>query len=384
MEFTKSEINEPLTIVPVRTGRDMRRFIDVPWHIYSDDPHWIPPLRLERRLHLSSLNPYFKNAQWQAWLALAGDVPAGRISAQVDHNHRQRFGQHTGQFGFLEAVCNPEVFHALFAAAETWLKEHDAKNISGPFNFSINQECGVLVDGFDTPPVILMPHSRRWYGSMIEEQGYQPAMDLLAYWIKTDFKSSRVMSSIVKRYGKRVTLRKLRRKNFAEELEILRDIFNDAWSNNWGFMPFTRAEFTELGNSLRFIIPDEYIQIAEFEGEPAAFIVVLPNLNEVLKDLNGKLFPLGWLKLLKAVKRNTIRTGRVPLMGVRKQYQNSPLGMALAFMVCSAGRDYARANGMQGAEMSWILENNKGMRSVLDNIDSPEYKRYRIYEKTIY
>jgi hypothetical protein len=381
--FSDQAIKNKLDVVPVRSRRDLRHFIEVPWHIYADDRHWVPPLKLERRLHFSCLNPYFKNAQWQAWIALDGDIPVGRISAQIDQIHRQRYGEDTGQFGFMEAVCNPLVFAALFKASEAWLKEHNAKSISGPFNFSINQECGVLVDGFDTPPVILMPHSPKWYGPMIEAQGYRPAMDLLAYWVDTKFKTSNVMISIVRRYRSRVKLRTLHRKKFADELEILRDIFNDAWSNNWGFISFSKEEFTDMGNSLRFFIPDEYIQIAELDGYPVAFIIVLPNLNEVLKELNGKLFPFGWYKLLKAGKDRRIRTGRVPLMGVRKQYQNSPLGMALAFMVCSAAWDCALKNGMDGAEMSWILENNKGMRSVLENIKSSEYKRYRIYEKTI-
>jgi len=376
-------IQQVLKIVPVRSKRDLRQFIRLPWHIYADDSNWIAPLQLERRAHFSSLNPYFKNAIWQAWIAYDGERPVGRISAQIDQIHRQHYGQQCGQFGLLEGICNADVFAALFNTGETWLKEHNAKYISGPFNFSINQECGVLVSGFDTPPVILMPHSRDWYGPMIEQQGYYPAIDLLAYWINLDFKASRVMGSIVKRYTNRVKLRKLKRNRFPEELEILRDVFNDAWSGNWGFLPFSKEEFADLGNSLRFFIPDEYIQIAELDGHPAAFIVLLPNLNEVLRELDGKLFPLGWLKIIKAVKQKTIRTGRVPLMGVRKQYQNSPLGMALAFMVCSKARDYALEAGMEGVEMSWILENNKRMRSILDNVGSPEYKRYRIYEKTI-
>ncbi|MGY8813440.1 MAG: N-acetyltransferase [Gammaproteobacteria bacterium] len=372
-----------LTVVPVSSRRDLKTFIQVPWHIYSDDPQWVPPLRLERRLHFSSLNPYFKHAKWQAWVAFRGEQPVGRISAQIDQVHRNLHGKHSGQFGLIESVNDPKVFAALFKSCEAWLKEQNSINISGPFNFSINQECGVLVSGFKTPPVILMPHSREWYGPMIEDNGYLPAMDLLAYWINLDFKASPVMSTIVKRYKKRIHLRSLRRNKFKEELEILRDIFNDAWSTNWGYIPFSKEEFAELGNSLRFFIPDEFIQIAELNGKPAAFIVVLPNINEVLRSLDGKLFPLGWLKLLKAVKKNDIRTGRVPLMGVRKEFQNSPVGMALSFMVCSAGRDHALKNGIEGVEMSWILENNKGMRNVLDNVGSPEYKRYRIYEKTI-
>jgi hypothetical protein len=383
---TTSIYNSPsdnLTVVPVSSRRELKAFIQVPWHIYSDDPQWVPPLLLERRLHFSSFNPYFKQAKWQAWIAFRGNHPVGRISAQIDQKHRNLHGKQSGQFGLIESVNDPEVFAALFNACEIWLKGQNSINISGPFNFSINQECGVLVSGFETPPVILMPHAREWYGPMIEENGYVPAMDLLAYWINLDFKASRVMSSIVNRYKKRIHLRCLRRKKFKEELEILRNIFNDAWSTNWGYLPFSKEEFAELGNSLRFFIPDNFIQIAELNGEAVAFIVVLPNINEVLRALDGKLFPLGWLKLLKAVKNKDIRTGRVPLMGVRKKYQNSPIGMALSFMVCSAARDHAAKNGIEGVEMSWILENNKGMRNILDNVGSPEYKRYRIYEKKI-
>ena len=374
---------DPVTVHPVKSRRDINAFIRVPWHIYSDDPLWVPPLRLERRLHFSSFNPYFKNAKWQGWIAYRGKKPIGRISAQIDEIHRQRYGEHEGHFGLIEGIDDPEVFSALTKASEEWLVSHGTKYISGPFNFSINQECGVLVDGFDTPPVILMPHSRNWYGRLIEEQGYLPVMDLLAYWISTDYTASRVMSFIVKRYNKRVRLRCLKRKNFSEELELLRDIFNDAWSNNWGFIPFNKEEFADLGNSLRYFIPDEYIQIAEVDGKPAAFIIVIPNLNEVLSSLDGSLFPFGWLKIINASRQKTIRTGRVPLMGVRKQYQNSPLGMALAFMVCNAARGHIVEAGIEGIEMSWILESNKGMRSVLDNVGSPEYKRYRIYKKNL-
>ena len=255
--------------------------------------------------------------------------------------------------------------------------------LCGPFNFSINQECGVLVDGFDTPPVILMPHSKPWYGSLLEQQGYSPAMDLLAYWIETDFVPSRVMKTLVAKYDKRIQLRPLRRKQFGEEMEILRDIFNDAWSDNWGFIAFSKEEFAELGTSLRLFISDNFVQIAELDGVPVAFIVVLPNLNEVLSQLDGNLLPLGWLRLYQGVTQKSIRTGRVPLMGVRKQYQNSTLGLTLALMVCNAARDAARASGIKAVEMSWILENNKGMRSILDNIGSKEYKRYRIYEKKL-
>lgn len=373
----------PVEIRPVRSGHDLKTFINLAWSIYQDDPNWVPPLKLERRLHFSRLNPYFKNAEWQGWIAWKDGVPAGRISAQVDQIHRQYHGQHTGHFGLLEGINDPAVFAALTSTAENWLKERQSTHISGPFSFSINQECGLLVDGFDTPSVVLMPHSRQWYAPMLEQQGYTPAMDMMAYWIETRFEPSRVMKTLAARFDKRIRLRTLRRDRFAEEMEILRDIFNDAWSNNWGFIPFSREEFAELGNSLKFFIPDDFVQIVELDGEPVTFAVLLPNLNEVLTRLNGKLFPWGWLELYRSVKRYNFTTGRLPLMGVRKAYQNSTLGMTLAMMSCNALRDSASRTGIQAVEMSWILENNKGMRSILDNIGGREYKRYRIYEKNI-
>lgn len=361
----------------------MDSFIRLPWHIYADDPQWVPPLKLERRLHFSRFNPFFKHAEWQPWLAYRAGQPVGRICAQIDQIHRKHHGPDTGHFGLIEAENDPAIFQALTTASEAWLSDRGAKSITGPYNFSINQECGVLVDGFDTPPVIMMPHARQWYGESLEQQGYMPAMDMLAYWINMDFEPSRVMQTLFARFSRRINLRPLRRKQFSDEIEIIRDIFNDAWSRNWGFIPFSKAEFAEVGNSLRLLVPDDFIQIAEVDGIPAAFIVVLPNLNEILTKLDGNVFPFGWLRLIKDVKENKFRTARVPLMGVRHQYQNTPLGIALALMACDQARHRVAATGVTGVEMSWILENNKGMRSILDNVGGREYKRYRIYEKKL-
>jgi len=372
-----------IDVRPVRSRKDWKAFIQIPWHIYADDPLWVPPLRLERRMHFSFLNPFFKHAEWQAWVAYRDNEPVGRISAQIDKIHRNYHGQHSGHFGLLEAVNDARVFAALTQTSEDWLSKRGTTHLAGPFNLSINQECGILVEGFDTPPVIMMPHSREWYGRLLEEQGYKPAVDMLAYWINTDFEPSRVMTSLAKRYAKRFHLRKLRRNKFSEEMEILRDIFNDAWSQNWGFVPFSKEEFSELGNSLRLFIRDDFVQIAEIEDRPVAFAVVLPNLNEVLNELNGNLLPFGWIHMIKRVKKADFSTGRMPLMGVRKQYQNTHLGMALAFTVCDTLRQRVLGTGIKGVEMSWVLENNKGMRNILDNIGSREYKRYRIYDKSM-
>jgi hypothetical protein len=372
-----------VTARPVASRHDIGVFIDVPWRIYVDDPMWVPPLRLERRFHFSRFNPFFKHGEWQAWIAYRNNQPVGRISAQIDQLHRQRYGPETGHFGLFECIDDVEVAAVLVHAAEDWLTARHTRHVTGPFNLSINQECGVLVDGFDTPPMVMMPHSRRWYGRLLEEQGYQPVKDLLAYWVEVDFKVPRLMSALIAKFSDQVRLRPLRRDKFGEEMEILRDIFNDAWSENWGFVPVTKAEFAELGTSLRLLVPDDCIQIAEVDGVPSAFMVALPNLNEIFAELDGSLFPFGWVKLSRIKSRGAVRTGRIPLMGVRKQFHNTPLGMALAFMVIDAPKKLARAVGVEAVELSWVLEDNKPMRAVLDSLGCRQYKRYRIYGKTL-
>ena len=370
-------------VAPVNNRRQLAAFIRLPWRLYAQDPLWVPPLKLERRLHFSSLNPYFDHSRWQGWIAWQGDRPVGRISAQVDELHRRHYAVRSGHFGFLECENNPDAMRALVAASESWLAQYQTEVITGPFNFSINQECGLLVDGFDTPPAIMMPHNHQWYAELLEQQGYSAAKDLYAYWINPDFAIPRVMQNLVDRYGKSVRLRGLNRKQFKQELETLRGIYNDAWSGNWGFVPFTREEFAELGTSLRLFVPDDFIRIAEYQGEPVAFIAGLPNLNEVLRELDGNLFPSGLFKLIRALRSRRIRTGRIPLMGVRKALQNTPLGIALAFLVIHDVRQPIIARGITGVEMSWILEDNQGMRSILERIGSRLYKTYRIYRKQL-
>nr|WP_281719680.1 N-acetyltransferase [Nitrosomonas nitrosa] len=378
-----SQIRKVIHIHPVTSYRDMSTFIDLPWQIYADDPMWIPPLRLERRLHYSKFNPFFAHAKWQAWIAYKNGRAVGRISAQIDALHRQRYGADTGHFGSLECIQDVTVFAELIQTAEQWLATQGTHRVSGPFNLSINQECGVLVEGFDTPPVVMMPHSPKWYDTFLQQCGYQPAKDLLAYWVEVDFTPPRVMRTITQKHANQIKLRTLRHDRFDEEMEILRDIFNDAWSDNWGFVPFTQAEFAELGNSLRWLVPIEFIQIAEVGGKPVAFMAALPNLNEVFAELNGRLLPFGWFHLIKRLKSKSIRTARIPLMGVRKQFHHTSLGMALAFMVIDAPRQAGLARGIKEVEMSWILEDNQAMRSILKSIGSREYKRYRLYEKTL-
>jgi GNAT superfamily N-acetyltransferase len=374
---------EPVRITAVEGRRALRRFLRVPWPLYTDDPAWVPPLFLERRQHLSPRNPYFDHARVRAWIAYRGSKPVGRISAQIDRLHLQRYQDATGFFGLLEAEDDSETFRALLSTAETWLRGHGMVRIAGPFNLSINQECGLLVDGFDTPPMVMMGHSRPYYAERIEEQGYGKVKDLVAYRISSRFGLSPAMESLLARAAKRVQVRTLHRGRFSEDLRILQDIFEDAWSNNWGFIPFTAREFDHLGQTLRFLVHDDLVHIAEVDGEPAAMIVAFPNVNEAIRDLNGRLFPWGWLKLLWRIKVRHPKTARVPLMGVRKRYQNTKVGAALALLVIVSLRECGVRRGVDEVELSWILEDNVGARNIIESLGGVVYKRYRIYEKRL-
>jgi hypothetical protein len=372
-----------LSIKAVEGRQVLRQFLRLPWSLYTGDPAWVPPLILERREHLSPRNPFFDHARWRAWVAYRDWEPVGRISAQIDRLHLERYQDATGFFGLLEGEDDPEVFLMLLHTAETWLRSQGMRRILGPFNLSINQECGLLVEGFHDPPMVMMGHARPYYAGRLEEQGYGKAKDLLAYRISADFTLSPVMESLLARVAKRVHVRSLRRNRFPEELRILQDIFEDAWSNNWGFVPFTEREFQHVGQMLRLLVHHDLVQIAEVDGEPAAMIVAFPNVNEATHDLDGRLFPFGWLKLIWRLKVRHPSTLRVALMGVRKRYHNSTVGAALALRVIVAAREPAVKHGIRQAEMSWILEDNTGMRNIIESLGGTAYKRYRIYGKEL-
>ena len=372
-----------LEVNPVHNRREQRLFIRLPWSIYSDDPAWVPPLLLERKELLSPRNPYFEHAQYQSWIAYRDGTPVGRISAQIDQLHLDRYQEKEGFFGMIEAEDNSETFAALLQTAESWLRDRGMRRAMGPYNLSINQESGLLVDGFDTPPSLMMGHARPYYRTRIEKNGYQKEKDLLAYIIDADFYHSAALQAIVKRAKKRVTVRSLRKSNYYEDIKIIGDIFNDAWSENWGFLPFTEAEFKQLAKDFKLLLDFELVKIAEVDGSPEAFMVVAPNINEAIRDLNGRLLPFGWLKLLWRLKVKYPQTARIPFMGVRKQYHGSLLGAALAFMVIIAGQPYAINRGIKKVELSWILEDNKGMRDIIESIGGIIYKTYRIYSKDL-
>ncbi|WP_202306015.1 N-acetyltransferase [Dryocola clanedunensis] len=362
----------------------LKEFITFPTLLFRDDPNWIDPLYLERKEHLSKKNPCTEHIEWQAWVARKEGEIVGRIIAQIDSLHRELYGEYTGHFGMIDAIDDDVVFNALFSAAEEWLKSKGTRKISGPFSLNINQESGLLIKGFDTPPSAMMNHGKPYYAARIEQQGYGKGMDLIAYWMKrTDLHFSPPLTKMMDQMRTKVTIRRLNRKRFKEEVQLLRGLFNSGWQHNWGFVPFTEREFSTMGEQLKLVVPDDMIHIAEVDGTPCGFIVGLPNLNEAVAGLGGRLLPFGWAKLLWRLKVSGVHTARVPLMGVSQQYHFSRLGPIIALLLIEALREpFARCN-IDALEMSWILESNTGMRTILERIGAVPYKHYRLYEKTL-
>jgi len=379
-----SPTKKTIEVRAVSGKKDLKTFIRVPRRIYRNDPNWVEPLLFDRKEAFSDKNPFFRHAIWKAWIAYQDGEPVGRISAQIDDLHQQRYGNKTGFFGLIEAPDDHEVFTALFETAENWLREKGMQQIIGPFNLGINQEVGILVDGFDTPPCVMTSHSGRYYGDAIEACGYSRAQDLLAYQLDINtYTSPSYMQDLISRNADRVTVRELDPKNKDADFGIMQDIFNDAWQDNWNFVPFTEEEFKTVGKELLMVVPHDFIQIAELDGEPAAFIVLLPDINSAIADMKGRLLPFGWAKLLWRLKVRFPKTCRIPLMGVRKKYQNTIFGPTMAFMLVESVIYPGISRKGETVEMSWILETNKPTRNMIEKFGGKITKRYRMYDKPL-
>ncbi len=375
-----------ITIRDVASKADTLDFLAVPFVVFKDDPYWVAPLYFERLEHLDrKKNPYFKHADAQLFVAYRDGKPVGRVTAQIDRLHLDRYNDATGQFGFLDAIDDHEVFAALLERAQDWLRHKGMLRVQGPFSFSINDETGLLIDGFSTPPSMMMGHAAPHYQSHVERFGFTKVKDVFAY----DYDLRAPIPPLIERARRRsaqaqnITVRALDKRKMATELDIIMSIFNDAWSDNWGFVPFTPDELKLLGTNLKMLVHGDYVAIASYKGEPAAMAITLPNLNEWFRDLNGRLLPFGWAKLLPRVMAKKPQTLRLPLMGVRKQFHDSPTGSALAFATIMALRDYHLKRGVERVEFSWVLEDNKGMRNIIETAGATAYKTYRIFEKAL-
>jgi hypothetical protein len=369
-------------------GGAMRDFHRIPYRVYCDDPNWVPPLLLERRAHFNpSLNPYFQHAKARFWVAYRGGEPVGRISAQINQLHLDQHRDAAGNFGFIEGLDDPAIFEGLLNAAENWLRSGGMTRAFGPLSFSIWDQCGLLVEGFDTPPYFMMGHAKPYFDGHIKAAGYRGVQDLLAFeydrYTPLPAVAARIVEHALK--NKDVTVRQIRkeRKYFSADIESMMDIINDAWSNNWGFVPITAAEMHEIAMMARLALRPGDVAIAEYKGEPAAFTMVIPDFNEAMRDLGGHLFPLGWAKFLWRLKVRGTRRTRMPFLGVRKKLQSSPVGAALALAVIAAARNFNAEHGAEYGELSWVLEQNEQVQRIISLVGARQHKRYRVYEKQI-
>lgn len=376
----------PVELRPIDQRRDLAAFIDLPNEIYRGNPGYIPPLNLERHETLSpKKNAYYQHAEGQYWLAMRGGRPVGRVSAQIDQLHLQRHGEKTGHFGLLDAIDDPDVFDALLEAAEQWLRARGMTTIRGPFNLSINEECGLLVDGFEHPAMLMMPFAPAYAEAHLLARNYRKATDLLAYSLDLHPDMNLRGERLLKRIAKegRIKIRPIDMSRYKAELGVVLDIFNEAWSDNWGFVPFTEAEMQQIAKGMRPLVRPALNLIAEIDDEPAAMIVCLPNLYEAIDDLNGRLLPFGWAKLLWRLKTLPFKSGRVPLMGVRKKHHGTIVGSALVQLLFKSLHGGLIEQGFERLEMSWILEDNMPMRRLLEDLGGEPYRTYRIVEKPL-
>jgi GNAT superfamily N-acetyltransferase len=366
-------------VTPVHTRRDLRQFLYLPWCIYRDNPVWVPPLLFDlKKLLNPRKHPFHRHADVQYFLARQGDEVVGRIAAIVNHQYVQFQQDQTGFFGFFESINNQHVAFALLATAERWVAERGMRRVLGPMNFSTNEECGLLIDGFEYAPTIMMPYSSSYAGNLIESTAYVKEKDLLAYLLDDTTPPARLVRG-VKRLQQHysVTIRPIDLKRFRQEVALLLEVYNSAWERNWGFVPLTQEEIDDLATQLRMIGDPNLCLLAETKGEPVGFALALPDYNQALRHINGRLLPFGLLKLLWYKRK--INAARVLTLGLKPQFRR----MGIDAMLYLRLWEEAPKNGYPIVECSWILEDNWPMRRGLERMGARLYKTYRIYEKAL-
>lgn len=383
--------NAPLAIRPVTSKADRRDFIELAYRLNRGDPNWVPPLRSEVAGTIDPRkNGWFSHAEAQLFLAERDGRPVGRISAHIDRlalemPAEQGFGPGTGFFGMFEAE-DAATAQALINTAQDWLRRKGMTRVIGPVSLSIWEEPGLLIQGYDHPPMVMMGHHKPAYRAFIEDAGFAPVKQLKTYELDITQEFPPLVQRIVAMGEKsdRIRIRKVDKSRFAEEAAIILGILNDAWSDNWGFVPLTQPEIDDVGKKLKPIVFEQLIRIAELDGEPVAFMITLPDLNEAVAPLNGDLLPFGWARLLWWLHRGKSRGMRVPLMGVVKKLQGSRMASQLAFMMIEYIRRAAVSDfGATRGEIGWVLDDNQGMNAIAETIESRVNRVYQIYAKPL-
>ena len=370
---------EDVIVKPVRSRRERREFLLLPWQLYREDPHWIPPLLANQKELLGyKHHPFYDDAEVQTFLAYRGGRPCGRIAAIVNRGHNRRHQDRLGFFGFFECIEDQEVATALFDAARAWLSERGLQQIRGPVNPSLNYECGLLVEGFDTPPFFMMTHNWPYYARLIEGYGFQKAQDLFAFWghinmLGTlDKKLDFVVEEATQRFG--VKIRPLDTSRFVEEVRMFLDIYNQSLQATWGFVPLSEGEIKHLAKGMRHLIVPELTSIGEVEGRPIGVVFALLDYNQRIKEINGRLFPFGFLKLLS--KRRELKRARVVSANVVPEYQRWGIGLVVLRGIVPSVLEW----GVEEVEFSWVLESNHLSRRTLERGGAKVSKLYRLYD----
>lgn len=367
-------------VIPVVSSSLQREFLLYPERLYADSPHWVCPLRIERRDFFDpKKNPFFDNADVQLFLARRDGKVVGRISAHIYHPHNLTHNEKTGFFGFFECENDYEIARSLWDAARDWLRSRGMERMRGPANFTTNHEIGFLVDGFDSPPVIMMTYTMPYYLELAERYGMAKAMDVYAYHGLSgagfDPRAERLVERIKTRA--KATVRTIDMANFSADVAEVKKIYNAAWAPNWGFVPMNDAELEHMAKDLKQIIDQRIVLFVEVDGQPVGFSLALPDINQALIHLHGRLFPFGLIKLLWLLKVKKVCTlARIMVMGILPEHQKRGIDTILNFETWRRARDAGYLEG----EMSWVLETNEQMIAVAENLGYRRYKTYRMYE----
>jgi hypothetical protein len=366
-------------------GEETDRFLDVARRVYRGDPSWVTPLDMDMKGRLSpKKNPFFEHAIGTAFIAVQGGLDVGRCTAQIDHEHQKKFQDGVGFFGFLDTVDDPAVVKALLDAACAWLAKHGMKKVRGPVSLSINEEWGLLIEGFDTPPSIMMPYHKPYQGALVEAAGFAKEKDLYAWRYEVGDVPERARNAHASVVAMpEVKIRSVDLGRVLPEVRTIMSIFNEAWENNWAHVSVTEAELHKTAADLKLILNPDLAFVVEIDGEPAAISIALPNLNEIIGDLDGKLFPFGMAKLLWRLKVKRPRSARLILLGIRKKFRNQKKYGRLSTAMYVEMNDRGRKAGMTWGELSWTLEDNAPVNLGIKRMGGRLCKTYRLYAKDL-
>jgi GNAT superfamily N-acetyltransferase len=371
-----------VTVTPVQGKADLKKFIRLPWMIYRGNKVWVPPLMVDVKNMLDrKKNPFYEHSETEEFLARKDGKVVGRICAIWNNNHNQFHDEKCGMWGFFECINDQEVANALFDAAKAWLKDKGADNFRGPFNLTINDTLGLLLDAYELPPVVMCTYNPPYYVDLVQKYGFVKAKDVLAWYRDDTTPVPERVSALVEKLAKRAgfTIRNVNIKDWDNEVERVRQLYNKCWENNWGAVPMTEHEFMHTAKDLKMIIDPEMAFVAEVNGEAVGFQLNIPDANELTKVANGRLFPFGLIAILVKSWFHKFRTLRVMLTGILPEYRNRGIEMAFVHRIFMVGT----RKGYKVADQSWQLEDNRLINATMEHMESYPYKRWRIYEMLV-